>query len=166
MHGREEAWRGSRGTLGSTQGHTEWLNTVISAGVARRKTSCSWSMFTQGAPQRKQQQAEKKGGGGAVSARMRSWLFALATMVTELTDIHMVKMGPEWDMSWTGSALCLNLRTYARIQKYKHTHTHWETVNVAARQILTHHSWSSSPSTTITSPSEKVSSSGLSATQL
>lgn len=34
------------------------------------------------------------------------------------------------------------------------------------RPRLTHHSWSSSPSTMITSPSENVSSSGLSATQL
>lgn len=74
-------------------------------------------MFTQGTPQRKQQQAEKEGEEGNISQSEIMAFLLWAAMVTESADIHMVKMGPEWDMSWTGSALCFRLKTCASIQK-------------------------------------------------
>ncbi|TNN80256.1 hypothetical protein EYF80_009581 [Liparis tanakae] len=81
------------------------------------------------------------GGGGGISLNeVMAFLFlcAFATMVTECTDIHTVSTG-------------------ALMEGGK---------KKTCAAILTHHSWSSSPSTTMTSPSEKVSSSGLSAAQL
>ena len=48
-----------------------------------------------------------KRGGGGISARVRSWLFASAAMVTESADIHKDQSGTYAGLR---SALCFSLR--------------------------------------------------------
>lgn len=75
-------------------------------GGSERNKSQLVAVHTRGAPPRKSAAGGKKRQRGwNISQRVRSWLSALAAMVTERTDIH------PWDRSgtasWTGNGFVL-----------------------------------------------------------